>query len=562
VRLITGFSGAGKTSWVAELGAHTAAPLLYFDVAELPSAAIPQALAREVAAFVLPEESPERKKILLPGVSGIQSLRLIDRYVTEHMQGLTIVLDNAHRVADDVLVETVRSMRALKWIVLAQSWPGSELFISSTGATAGTLSGWSRDTIARESSSLGCFGTIENVQALHDVTAGMPLFVRDACRLCKEGYQGDLASYVTDLSNHISLRRTSQEVIVSQVFERLSTDARALASLLSLFTVSFHRDVALNVAVTALRLTRSEAARQLRVLGSWGIVRFSAAGDVFLHDSFRLLTSERLSDLSVDVVVSAREALYQIVWADRVGGGPDRFRLLCRLMFETKRVESLVDMLTNTAEIVTEYGLEDEMSELLNKAGEDTALSPEDRFWAEDTLTFWALQRKDLEKARARFKNIQARVKDFTPSETIRIAVLTKELLIAGAEENLAQLHAIFQRAIASISNGMARRIVTYNYARGLLTCGRPDLALPITTDLVNEYYGLLELALPMFSFINSTKPRPKFVISTITTMKSRDLRTVLTSRVQQRMNLDRSNHSRNSMLTNSSCLAARSRLP
>jgi hypothetical protein len=145
-----------------------------------------------------------------------------------------------------------------------------------------------------------------------------------------------------------------------------------------------------------------------------------------------------------------------------------------------------------TAEIVTEYGLEDEMSELLNTAGEDTALSAEDRFWTEDTLTFWALQRKDLEEARARFKNIQTLVKDFTPSETIRIAVLTKELLIAGAEENLGQLRAVFQRAIASSSNGMARRIVAYNYARGLLTCGRPDLALPIATNLVNEYYGLL----------------------------------------------------------------------
>ncbi len=56
VRLITGFSGSGKTSWVGEFGTHTADPILYFDVAEMPSAAIGTALARDVAAFVLPEQ--------------------------------------------------------------------------------------------------------------------------------------------------------------------------------------------------------------------------------------------------------------------------------------------------------------------------------------------------------------------------------------------------------------------------------------------------------------------------------------------------------------------------
>jgi hypothetical protein len=55
-------------------------------------------------------------------------------------------------------------------------------------------------------------------------------------------------------------------------------------------------------------------------------------------------------------------------------------------MFETRRIEALVDLLTNTAEITTEYGIEDEMAALLIKAAEDTSLSSEDRFWAEDLV--------------------------------------------------------------------------------------------------------------------------------------------------------------------------------
>jgi hypothetical protein len=492
VRLITGFSGSGKTSWVGELGTHTGSPLVYFDVAEMPSAGVPAALAREMAAFVLPEESPERQQILLPGVSGLQSLRVIDRFLSEHINDMTIVLDNAHRVSEDILIETVRSMGSAKWVLLAQEWPGRQLFATATASRVEVLSGWSRDTIARDATAIGCFGTIENFQRLHDLTGGLPLFVRDAIRICKEGYNGDVAAYVNDLADHVSLQTTSQEVIVSQVLERLTEDAEAFASLLSIFTVPFSRDVVIQVIAPALRLTRTQAGLQLRTLYSWGIIRSSAGGEVSLHDSFRLLASERITGLSDAVVLNAREELYRVVWTNKEGGGPDKFRLLARLMFETRRIETLVDLLTNTAEIVTEYGIEEEMSALLVKAAEDNSLSAEDRFWAEDTLTFWALNRKDVEEARTRFLKIQTIVTEFTPSETIRTSVLTKELLIAGLEANLVKLHRVYRSAITSSSNDLARRIITYNYAHGLRRCGRSDLALEIVTDLVEKYYRVL----------------------------------------------------------------------
>lgn len=496
VRLITGFSGAGKTSWVAELGTHTSSATLYFDVADLPSASIPAALARELAAFVLPEGSQERKQILLPGVSGLQSLRLIDRYVAEHALPLRVVLDNAHRVEDQLLADIVRTVQGLKWIVVAQDWPGGEYLATVSRARVEALRGWSRDTIAQEATSFGCSGSIEDFQWIHDLTGGLPLFIRDACRLCREGYGGVLDSYLQDLSAHVTLQISSQEVIVSQVFGRLSSDAQSLASLLSIFTVPFHREVVLSISARSLRLTRTEAARQLRSLSSWGILRFSAGGDLFVHDSFKLLIDQRMSALAENVVMEAREALYQIVWNDRSGGGPEKFRLLSRLALETKRITELVDMLANSAEIVTEFGLQNEMAGLLGRASVDESLSPLDRFWAEDTLTYWALQSKDLGLARGRFANMKSLMGLFTPSESESVALLTKDLLISGQDGNLAQLRASFKAAIAACPNAVARRVVTYNYARGLLSCRRPELALEIAKGLVDEYYSLLGIGM------------------------------------------------------------------
>jgi hypothetical protein len=222
------------------------------------------------------------------------------------------------------------------------------------------------------------------------------------------------------------------------------------------------------------------------------------------------LASERLTELSDVVVLNAREELYRVVWTSKAGGGPDKFRLLARLMFETRRIKGLVDLLTNTAETVTEYGIEGEMAEMLVKAAEDTSLSPEDHFWAEDTLAFWALNRKNLEEAGTRFEKIQALVTQFAPSESIQVSVLTKELLIAGLQADSLNLQRVYESAMASCPSDMARRIVTYNYAHGLMTCGRSDLALEIVSELVDDYYRVLGIT-PNRTY---TKRRSPFAFS------------------------------------------------
>ena len=50
LRLIIGFSGAGKTAWASQTALHCPDPIAYFDVSEVPAASVATGLARELAA--------------------------------------------------------------------------------------------------------------------------------------------------------------------------------------------------------------------------------------------------------------------------------------------------------------------------------------------------------------------------------------------------------------------------------------------------------------------------------------------------------------------------------
>jgi uncharacterized protein YecA (UPF0149 family) len=383
-------------------------------------------------------------------------------------------------------------MVSVHWIVLAQDWPGAEHFVTSVGATAEPLSGWSRESIAQEAVANNCFASIETCDVLHNLTGGLPLFVRDACRLCGGHYQGDLAAFVQDLAGQTNVHTSSQQIIVSRVFDRLAPDSQKIASLLSLFSVPFSRNDVLEVTSEALHLTRQEAAAHLRALNSWGIARFSASGNATLHDSFHLLATERLSQINQTAVASTKEALFQIVRRNLEGGGPDRFRFLCRLLLDTHRIEQLIDAVTSVAELVVEYDLTEEITALVARAAEDPELSDENRFWAEDTLTFWAMERKSREDAERHLRRMRDRFERFEPSRRARVALIVKELLFAGLEGDERKLRPAFTRALAAAPDDLSRRIVRYNYACGLLNCGRPNEAAEIATELVSEYYGVL----------------------------------------------------------------------
>jgi hypothetical protein len=79
VRLVVGFSGAGKTSWVSQTALHATDRLAYYDVSDISGPALASAVARELAARMFGSRGGKLGEILLPGASGTEILVLFGR---------------------------------------------------------------------------------------------------------------------------------------------------------------------------------------------------------------------------------------------------------------------------------------------------------------------------------------------------------------------------------------------------------------------------------------------------------------------------------------------------
>lgn len=158
VRLVTGFSGAGKTSWVSQTALHTTDRLAYYDVADISGPALASAVARELAARLFGASSGKLGEILLTGASGTEILFAIGRHLADSNLTATLVLDNAHRVAATDLVSLIEASPHLHFVLLAQPNAAVARIEATLGIHAEPLRGWSDETAAAEGSSLGCRG--------------------------------------------------------------------------------------------------------------------------------------------------------------------------------------------------------------------------------------------------------------------------------------------------------------------------------------------------------------------------------------------------------------------
>ena len=97
LRIISGFSGAGKTSWAAQAAAHAANSCIYYDAADTSPAALASALVRESAGQLRSSALP-LERVLAPGATGLQSLRALDETVSSWARPPILVIDNAHNL--------------------------------------------------------------------------------------------------------------------------------------------------------------------------------------------------------------------------------------------------------------------------------------------------------------------------------------------------------------------------------------------------------------------------------------------------------------------------------
>ena len=493
LRLLTGLSGAGKTAWAGEFGLHRGTEAVYFDCSDLPSAAIAASLVRELAVRFL-RDPQQRSRILLPGVQGFQGLRLIDEYVARESLVPCLVLDNLQRIDVQDAINIVDCLPTFQIVFLSHPMPALRLIEGRFEVERRSFEGWSIETIAEEAREAGCFADPAACEELRRLTAGSPLFIRDVCKLAAQGFSGDVRLANEQITASLHERTTYQELVVGRVLERLETDVLTTIALLALSTVPLKRDIILEMAAGAQNVTPAKVASSLREAGGWSIVQSLPDARLEIHDAFRSALRTLLLNVAEPVVSSARERLLARLLGDLQGGGIDQYMLMAQLFFESGKIESLIDMATSSAELVREHGAEDAMRSLIEKAAASENLPAEDRFWAADSLAFWALADGHLDIAEKHMDVLAALIQSHSLTERARSAYIVKQLGMAAKKGHLKVLSKTIQRCKKMGLPPEAWRVALYTYAMGLFMCDQYERAAAIAQKLVVEYYELLDI--------------------------------------------------------------------
>lgn len=496
VRLVIGFSGAGKTSWVSQTALHSTDRLAYYDVANISGPALASAVARELAARMFGSQGAKLGEILLPGASGTELLFAIGRYLAEDGLTATIVLDNAHCVPATDLVSIIGASPQLRFLLLAQPTTSTARLEATLGIAAEHLLGWSNETAAAEGASLGCRGDYADYDRLLKLTAGLPLYVQNALKIAVGSYGGDVGRLCTSLEERTHLVETAQELILGDVFETFSDNERRAIGGLSLSDVPLSRAEVVTILNRTFGIEPTAVVAALRRLRSTGSIQIFGIDHFKVHDAIRPLGRAFLDDCGADVLKTAREAIRDQLMI-QLPEDHDRQRvfLLLRMFVALGNVKPLVEMATD--ELFHELGYMEEISAFLVEASASESISPEDRFWALDGLVFVHFKEGDDTNIRNMLDRMDALVRDNNFGLTERLALGMKRMVFAARNKDITTV----KRTMAELSRVLPEtpqhlRVARYNYAHALFELGMMDECVAGTLDLIVEYYDELGLRL------------------------------------------------------------------
>ena len=496
VRLVVGFSGAGKTSWVSQTALHATDRLAYYDVSDISGPALASAVARELAARMFGSRGGKLGEILLPGASGTEILVAIGRHLAEDGLTATVVLDNAHRVAAGDIAPLIAASPQLRFVLLAQPNAAIARLEATIGVSAEPLLGWSNETAAAEGSSLGCRGDYADYERLLKLTAGLPLYVQNALKIAAESYEGDVDRLCTALEERTHIVETAQELILADVFETFNDNDRRAVGALSLSDVPLSQAEASNILKRTFGMEPADAAAAFRRLRSSGSIQIFGVDRFKIHDAIRPLGRAFLDDLGAVALKTAREAIRDLLTvALPIDHDRQRVFLLLRMFVALGNVKPLVEMATD--ELFHELGYMEEISAYLTQAAASEDIAPEDRFWALDGLVFAHFKDGDDADIRNKLDRMDELVRENDLGLTERLAIGMKRMLFAARDKDVATV----KKTMSELSRVLPQtpqhlRVAKYNYAHALFELGLMDECVSGTLDLIVEYYDLLGLRL------------------------------------------------------------------
>ena len=494
VRLIVGFSGAGKTSWLAQSAQHAPEFLVYLDVADLPGSALANAVAREVAGRVF-QSGHRLGEIFLPGTSGQEILQLLSRRLSVSDEFVTVALDNVHQLLADDLVRVIQAGREMRFVLLGRPEGDVSALEAILGITRETLLGWSPDTVAAAAHDDGCHGDAADCQQLIDLTGGLPLFVLNAISVAKSDYDGSLKRLCVDLTNSAHTKELAQDFILGRVFDLLPKEVADIAELLSLCDAPLGPEEVRSYIASAGVANLAVFEGALRRLASLGLLQIFGDDRIKLHDTARVVGKGRLLLQGAESMKALREALRTVVHKSLLENWqPEKVSLFLRLTGEVGRLDILVEMATD--ELFHEMGAWPEVEAYLVQGAQDEAGLPDLQIKALDAL---ALADMKAGSDRAGYwldqmDNLIA-THDLGTEERLRVGMKRMNLLARngdrhGAMDLVADLTPIVEELPPSY-----RRVFHYNVACAELELGDADATAKRIQPLIREYYKLIGLS-------------------------------------------------------------------
>lgn len=492
VRLLIGFSGSGKTTWAAQGSQHCATAVAYFDVGDLPTSGIANQLAREVAALLSSSNRDQLRKLMLPGIGGLQLLVGLNEILASTSTSLSIVLDNAHRVSPTDLREILTALHSVKWIVLGQPWPGSVTLEATFAITAETFSGWSLTTIGAVFEEHGAPIDPSTAEDFRRLTAGLPLYVQSAARIAGTSYKDDARNFGEHLKSLTHTKTTGQEEILNEVRNRLTPTAVEVSGMLSLVDVPLTQDEVSTLISKGLDLSAQQTAAAVRELRSWGIVDQLLDGDLVMHDAFRLIARQCRLQLDGGRLLRAREALVPILM--RPHSGPARARLLFTLLPSVGKTDVLIEIASGNSELLHEYGMSGDVAGMIETAATSEDLTSEDRFWAVQTLLFWDIENGRKESAEQHYTALLRFSSEGLELQQMQALRLMEILMDGMRQDRKAAKIAVKKAQELADESPEFDRVLKYNYALALYRCDDLDGAEWVLDRLSTNYLEVLNL--------------------------------------------------------------------
>jgi hypothetical protein len=495
IRMICGFSGAGKTSWASQAVTHSTESCVYFNAGDTPGAALASSLVRELAARLVGAAPDVLRQVLLPGASGIESLRSLDVYLASRGRSPIIVIDNAHHVPADDLHAALGATRSLRFLLLCQPVGSTRELESLLGIVRETLRGWDLDTLASEVVAHGARGSAETMGRLSLQTAGMPLFVQSAARIAVQDYAGEVIQLCNALDSQTHMSETSQEVILSRIVDGLPSGARDVVAVLSLADVVLKLKEVNTWLCASLALNEAAVASVIRMLRPLGIIEIFGGQQLKIHDAVSLLGRRHLELMAPEQLLRARCALKEVLSSSLAEErNASRFSLYVRTLVALKEIETIIEFAGD--EMFHEMGVGDVFIASLETAAASIELDPVQRFWALDGLAFAELKSGDLALVSERLERMEELLDAHALPYSAKLALGMKRMLLKAQHRDLSGVRA----SIAELDERMPdsqqhQYIFKYNAAIALWRLGERAEAERLTGEVISGYVDKLGIS-------------------------------------------------------------------